>query len=63
MKPSPPLPPGPQRMAIRPRDLASRAASSATASPARSMSTMPGVPAEIAKRSALLISAGVRSSG
>ena len=34
-KPSPPLLPGPQRTTIRPRERASRAASSATASPAR----------------------------
>ena len=33
--------------AIRPRDLRSRAASSATARPARSISAMPAVPAEI----------------
>ena len=62
-KPSPPLPPGPQRTTIRPRDFASRAASSATARPARSMSAMPGVPAAMAKRSASPISAGVRVPG
>ena len=63
MKPSPPLPPGPQRMATRPALRAMRAASSATAAPARSIRTMPGIPPAIVIRSASPISAGVSNSG
>ena len=40
----------------------SRPTASATALPARSIRSMPGVPAAMAKRSASPISAGVRSS-
>ena len=49
--------------AMRPRARAIRAASRATASPARSIRTSAGTPAAMAKRSARPISRGVSSSG
>lgn len=66
-KPSPPLLPGPQTTKTRARTgigcTRSRKASRAMAPPARSIKTMPGVPAAIVKRSADAISSFVRSSG
>ena len=60
--PSPPLLPGPQSTEIRPAAGVMPAATSATARPAFSMSTTPGVPASIASRSACPISSVVNSS-
>ena len=62
-KPSPPLLPGPHKTAMRPWRGASRLASSATAAPACSISSRPGVPPAIVRRSASPISALVSSSG
>ena len=62
-KPSPPLLPGPQKTAMRPWRGTSRVASRATAAPACSISTEPGVPPAMVSRSASVISALVKSSG
>jgi len=65
--PSPPLLPGPHRMATFPvsspnRSRAALQASSATAKPAASINSIPGVPPLIVKRSASPSSSGVKSA-
>ena len=63
MKPSPPLLPGPHRTRMRPPPApCSRRAASATARPAASMRSAPGVPAAIVRRSASPIWATVNTS-